>query len=130
MDLAEIIKEYRQENNLSQRQFATRCGLSNAYISKIEASEEKRRAPYKIETLTAIARGMRISLEELLEKTGNIKINIEKKPLVNDDEELTEYLEYLRDRADLRMLFSVSKDATTADVKRAVKYIESLKEIY
>ena len=34
--LRDVIKSYRQENNLSQRQFAINCSLSNGYISLLE----------------------------------------------------------------------------------------------
>lgn len=36
MKLSEILRNYRQENDLSQREFAKRCGLSNSYISFLE----------------------------------------------------------------------------------------------
>lgn len=48
------------------------------------------------------------------------------KPLVNDDEELTEYLEQLRTRPELKMMFQLTKDATKEDVEKAVKVIEAM----
>ena len=50
----------------------------------------------------------------------------EKKPLVNDDQELTEYLEILKTRPEMRMLFQLSRDATKEDVEAAVRIIEVL----
>lgn len=50
------------------------------------------------------------------------------KPLINGDEELTEYLEQLRTRPEMRMLFSISKNATKEDVERAVAIIEALRK--
>lgn len=50
------------------------------------------------------------------------------KPLINDDEELTEFLEQLRTRPECRMLFSLTKDATKADVEKAVAIIEALRK--
>lgn len=47
------------------------------------------------------------------------------KPLVNGDKELTEYLEMLRTRPEMKMLFNITKDATKADVEKAVKIIEA-----
>ena len=46
---------------------------------------------------------------------------------VNSDIDLTEYLEWLAKRPELRMLFSVTKDATKADVEKAVRIIEALR---
>ncbi|QQY53381.1 helix-turn-helix transcriptional regulator [Clostridioides difficile] len=37
--LAEIIKEYRSEHNLSLREFSNLCGVSHTYIDKIEKTE-------------------------------------------------------------------------------------------
>jgi len=63
MKIADIIKKYREENNISGRQFATNAGLSNAYISLIENGETK--SP-TIDSLFKIAKGMNMSLDELL----------------------------------------------------------------
>lgn len=48
--------------------------------------------------------------------------------LVNNDAELTNYLEELRTRPEMRMLFSVAKDATKEDVEKAVAIIEALRK--
>ena len=47
---------------------------------------------------------------------------------VNDDPELTEYLEELKNRNEMRMLFKLAKNATKADVMRAVAIIEALRK--
>lgn len=47
---------------------------------------------------------------------------------MTDDIELQEYLEELKNRPEMRMLFSVSKNATKEDVMQAVKIIEALKK--
>lgn len=43
-----------------------------------------------------------------------------------ENSELEEYLEELRTRPEMKMLFSVTKNATKEDVERAVKIIEAL----
>ena len=48
------------------------------------------------------------------------------KTLVNGDEELTEYLEMLKTRPEMRMLFQISKDATKEDVEAAVRVIVAI----
>ncbi len=47
---------------------------------------------------------------------------------LTDDVELQEYLEHLKNRSEMRMLFSVAKGATKEDVMQAVKIIEALKK--
>lgn len=63
-----------------------------------------------------------ISVAELLEEE-----QIEK-PLINEDEELTEYLHILKTRPEVRMLFQLSKDATKEDVEAAVRIIEAIRK--
>lgn len=48
--------------------------------------------------------------------------------LLTDDIELQEYLEELKNRSEMRMLFSLAKGATKEDVMQAVKIIEALKK--
>lgn len=51
----------------------------------------------------------------------------DKAPLVNGDAELTDYLEELRTRPEMRMLFSAAQGATKEDIERAVKIIAALR---
>lgn len=44
------------------------------------------------------------------------------------DSELQEYLEYLKNRPEMRMLFKLSKDCTKAEVEQAVRIIEALRK--
>lgn len=71
MELKEIVKAYREENNLTQREFAARCkDISHAYVAIIEKdiSPTTGKPPRpSIEKLTSIAHGMGMELEELLE---------------------------------------------------------------
>ena len=47
---------------------------------------------------------------------------------LTDDIELQEYLEELKNRSEMRILFSVARSATKEDVMQAVKIIEALKK--
>ena len=47
---------------------------------------------------------------------------------LTDDIELQEYLEELKNRSEMRILFSVAKNATKEDVMQAVRIIEALKK--
>ena len=70
--------------------------------------------------LQAIADKLDTTVDYLTDKTEQ-----KEKPLVNNDEELTEYLQYLKTRPEMRMLFDLTKGATKADVEKAVKIIEA-----
>lgn len=84
MNLGEIIKEYRQEHNLSLQDFANKIGSSRSYIHMLEKnlnpSTNKPINP-SIETLKSLAEAMEMDLEILLKKLDNnqlIYLNEEK----------------------------------------------------
>lgn len=51
-----------------------------------------------------------------------------KKPVIDPDDELNEYLEMLRTRPECRMLMSTVKGATKEQVEANVKFLESLRK--
>ena len=74
MELRDIIKEYRSEHNLSQREFAARCrDISNSYISIIENdfNPHTGKPPRpSVDKLESIAEGMGLTLDDLLQMLG------------------------------------------------------------
>lgn len=79
MTLGEIIQEYREANNMSQRQFAERCGLSNAYISILEKNESPKTKEAPSPTLAVfkdIADELGISVHELMTKANETKVSM------------------------------------------------------
>ena len=80
MYIGEIIKEYRTNNKISQRAFASRTSLSPSYINTLEKIyNPKTGNPYSVTTDVAneIAKAMNMSIEELLSKiNGNQEFTI------------------------------------------------------
>ena len=74
MKLGELIAQHRAENDISQREFARRCGLSNSLISLMEMGKNpqtgKEMSP-DLETYRKLANGMQISLQKLFEDLGD-----------------------------------------------------------
>lgn len=98
----------------------TDLGLSKSLMTDLKSGRKKTiSAPtaQKIASYFGVTVGYLLGEEEEKEK-----------PLVNDDEELTEYLEILKNRPEIRMLFQLSKDATKEDVEKAVRIIEALRK--
>ena len=94
MDLKEYLKEYRISHDLSQRQFAEACGLSNGYISMIESGcNPKTKEPIicTLPTLQKLAAGMHISLNQLLTDIDDMPVklsgdgHIENRPALNNE---------------------------------------------
>lgn len=82
MKLSEIIRKYRADHDMSQREFAKRCNLSNSYISFIENEcnpKTGRPMTPTIEQYKKIADGMSITVQELFESLdvdSPVKLNI------------------------------------------------------
>lgn len=84
MYIGEIIKEYRTNNKISQRAFASRTTLSPSYINTLEKIyNPKTGKPYSVTTEVAeeIANAMNMSIEELLAKiSGNQEFTVNNSP--------------------------------------------------
>lgn len=71
MKLSEILKTYREENDLSQREFAKKCGLSNSLISILEMGKNPQTGKAidpDMRTYRRIADGMGITVDKLFSK--------------------------------------------------------------
>lgn len=69
MFLGEVIKKYREEQNLSLRAFANKCGLSYTYISMLEKNTDYRTGKPIAPTLDSvkyISKAMNIPIDDLL----------------------------------------------------------------
>lgn len=117
--LYERIAMLCKSKNVSPSRMCLDLGLSKSTMSDMKAGRTK-----GITTATAqkMATYFGVSVDFLL---GEEEQN--EKPLVNEDKELTEYLEILKTRPEMRMLFQLSKDATKEDVEAAVRIIEALR---
>lgn len=75
MTIGQVIKKYRMKMGLSQREFATKCGISNFTISMYEKNglNPKTGKPYKIEywTYAKIAQALGMDVDNLFELLGD-----------------------------------------------------------
>ena len=73
-------------------------------------------------TLLKLSEYFGVSADYLLGISNN------KNKTYTEDDDLTEYLEELRNRPEMRMLFSLAKGATKEDVEQAVAIIDALRK--
>ena len=116
--LYERIMALCKQKGVSGSKMCLDLGMSKSTMSELKAGRAK---GVSATTAQKIASYFGVSVEYLL---GDCENN-EKKP--DADTELSEYLEYLKNRPEMRMLFSTLKGATKEDVERAVKIIEALR---
>lgn len=108
-----------EQNNIKPSRAAEDCGINRSNVSNWKNNGCTPRGA----ALQKIADYFNVSTDFLL---GNSEQK--EKPLINEDQELTEYVELLKNRPECRMLFQLSKDATKEEVEQAVRIIEALRQ--
>ena len=144
MKLGKLIIQYRERNDLSQREFARRCGLSNSLISIIEKGinpQTGKEVSPDLETYSRIARAMGITMQMLFEQLGDDAtvhlISYEAGPddepdpdYIHEEEEEDgiclqdgdyERLEALHQNPRLRLLFDRSRKMKPEDVDKIIE---------
>lgn len=80
LTIGEIIREYRKEHGLSQRQFASLCGdVSNGYISMIERGKNPVNGKpiiLSVEKVAMFAHAMGMSMNQLVAMADDMPIDI------------------------------------------------------
>lgn len=110
----DVLRSLRTNAGMSQEELGKKLGLAKSTISMYESGT---REP-NLEILEAIADTFNVDMNTLTDSKKSAELT----------SELQEYLEELKNRSEMRMLFSLAKGATKEDVMQAVKIIEALKK--
>lgn len=116
MTIGERIKKQRIACRMSQEDVAKAIQVTKQAVFKYETGIVTNIPMDKIETMAQL---FRVSPAYLM--------GWEEEEAPAADDEMQIYLEYLKNRPEMRMLFSTLKGATKEDVERAVKIIEALR---
>lgn len=122
MKLSEILKRYREENAISQREFARRCGLSNSLISILERGYNPQTGTAvdpDSRTIRRLASGMGMTeqqLRDLLRASSVVKM-----PVADYTEADQDRLEALHQDPRLRMLFDRSMRMSDEDKDKMIQ---------
>lgn len=116
--ICERIEALLRERGISGARMSAELGMSRSFMTELRKGRAK---GVSAETAARIADYLGVTTDYLLGKT-------EDPGPVNGDEELTEYLEELRSRPEKRMLFSVTKNATKAQIEAIVRMIEEMQQ--
>ena len=157
MTLGDLIKKYREDNDLSMADFAEKSGLSKAYVSLLEKNKNPKTGKEitpSVDIIKKVADAIGMDFDDVfssIDSTTKIVVNRSNatayfhnalenfaETVAKDifdkqnnpivlDDEALELLEELKTRPEMRTLFSVSKKATKEDIMKAVKIIEALK---
>lgn len=116
MQFSQVLKELMDKRGLTNYQLAKDLDIHPTTVANWLNGKEPRKS-----TVLQLSDYFRVSSDYLLGR-------IEREKPVTDDDELNSYLEALRTRPEMRMLFKLSKGATKEDVENAVKIIEALQK--
>lgn len=105
------------------------CGELGFRRSVLSDLKNGRKKSLDTTTLMKIAEYFNVSVDYLLtgEETKKAPTDGERNHAIDQiDDELKEYLDELRNRSEMRMLFSTTKNATKAQIEAIVKMIEEM----
>ena len=140
MTLGDCVKEYRDSRDLSQRQFAELCDLSNAYISVLEKNVNPKTGEAPAPTYGVykkIAGAMGISVQSLMEKAdesavslgSNILVEMQSEPFSEETKQIID--KRLEDAdANKRELLSLYKTMTDADKEKLLDFARFIVDSY
>ncbi len=114
--MAERIDELLRERGISGSRMSSDLGMSRSFMTELRKGRAK---SVSAETAARIADYLGVSVDYLLGKDTKYSDPVER--------ELAGYLEELRSRPDMRMLFSVTKGATKEQIEAIVHMIEELR---
>ena len=102
MTLGDVIREFRELNNLSMEEFAKMSNLSKSYFSMLENNKDPRGNPINpsLETIDKVASTIGVELDTLVSKIDqDVVVNRKKTPLSDFDsseEEATTKWKFIR----------------------------------
>lgn len=116
--LYENIAELCELNGTRPGKMCNDLGISRGLMTDLKMGRKK---GVSAETANKIANYFNVSVDYLL--TGEQK---NQAPIDAVDEDLRDYLDELRNRPEMRMLFSTTKNATKAQIEAIVKMVEEM----
>lgn len=125
MRIGKLIRDYRTENGISQREFARRCELSNSLISILEMGvnpQTGKTVEPDMRTYRRLASGMGITVEALMEQLRAGRVSQK----INISEEDQQRLEALHQNPRLGLLFDRTSKMSSADVETMLAVAASI----
>jgi transcriptional regulator with XRE-family HTH domain len=127
MKFGDILSNLRNEAKITQKDLANILGVSRGTIGMYEIGQ---RDP-DTETLKKIAKFFNVSVDYLLGNT-NIKNATDSADKIaeslNDDPELAQFWDSLKDREDLKLLFKQTRDMSPNDIKKIIRIIKAIED--
>lgn len=138
MTLGDCIREYREAHDLSQRQFAELCGLSNAYISILEKNVNPKNGEPPVPTYgayKAVADALGITVQSLMEKATESAVSMGAGKTIETmtqqwHPDVLKILERSLEHSDEDELLSLFRSMTDTDKDKLLDYARFIVDSY
>jgi len=127
MSLGHRLKQLREEKGLTQEELGKVINVSKPSISRYEAGTNEPNT----ETLKQLAIYFYVSLDYLMGLTDirNLYTSTDKiSNALEDDKELSEFWNVLKEREDLKLLFKQTKDLAPKDINQIMRIIKAIED--
>ena len=124
MTIGENIQYLREEKGMTQKELAERINISYSVMNRIESGER----PARDEEIKNIAKALGVSSDYLLGISNIRNTSDEISNAVEDDPELFEFWNELKEREDLQLLFKQTKDLSPNGIKQIIRIIKAIED--
>jgi len=124
-------KELRVKNGYkTQQDLAAVLFVNQTAVSQWERGVTIPSPPIllKLSELYGVSTDYLLGRTDETKSSSNIRVSDEQDRTITLDDDALELIDSLRSRPEMKMLFSVSKKATSEDIIKAVKIIEALRD--
>ncbi len=112
-----LIEQLCQERGTNVTAMCRELDISRSVLSELKSG---RTQVLSVTNTEKIAKYFGVSVSYLLGDTAETA--------TEEEEEIREYLEQLKTRSEMRMLFRMTKDATKEDIEKVVRVIEAFQQ--
>jgi transcriptional regulator with XRE-family HTH domain len=124
MSFKNRLKKLRQEQELTQDDFAKELNMSRSAIAAYESGRNE--PPYEV--LRKIADFFQVTTDYLIGKTHIRNVTDEITNSIQDDPELLEFWDELKDREDLQILFKQTKNLDNKGIQQIIRIIKAIED--
>lgn len=132
MRLGEYVKQYREQHDLSMRDFAKMADLSHQYVACLEKGVNNNGQPLSptMTTYSKVAKAVGQSESVLMALlVDDVRVNPDEpdESGYQEEDELVEELQMLRDLPERRALLHATKGLTADQVRQMADFLEGMK---
>lgn len=128
MTFGNRLKMLRNEKQITQKELGSIINISERVIGYYESDD---RFPKDDKVIIALSEYFNVSIDYLLGKSeirNPYESHARIKDSIEDDPELLEFWEVLKEREDLQLMFKQTKQMSPKDIRQIIKIIKAIED--